>query len=84
MARKVDEMLHSEKYKGSEENLRESRSNPNVVYADSLCAGKWLSTSIMAEPNKSFYGFALDRRRPGNFLIGFLTKGYEIQTWVRV
>ena len=65
MARKVDEMLHNEKYKGSEENLR-----------------KWLNTSIMADPGKSFYGFAMDRKRPGNFLLGFLTKGYDVKTWV--
>jgi hypothetical protein len=38
----------------------------------------------MAEPTRSFYGFALDPRKPGNFILGFLTKGYEIQTWVRV
>jgi hypothetical protein len=36
----------------------------------------------MAEPARSFYGFALDPRKPGNFLLSFLTKGYDIQTWV--
>lgn len=36
----------------------------------------------MAEPTRSFYGFALDPRKPGNFLLSFLTKGYEIQNWV--
>lgn len=43
--------------------------------------GKWLQTSIMAEPTRSFYGFALDVRKPGNFILSFLTKGYEIQSW---
>lgn len=45
-------------------------------------SGKWLNTSIMAEPTRSFYGFALDPRKPGNFILSFLTKGYEIQSWV--
>lgn len=35
----------------------------------------------MAEPARSFYGFALDPRKPGNFILSFLTKGYDIQTW---
>ena len=82
MARKVDEMMHSDKYKGGEADLSKYYF---IVTRIELTeeSGKWLNTSIMAEPTRSFYGFALDPRKPGNFILSFLTKGYDIQSWVR-
>ena len=83
MARKVEEMMQSDKYKGSEGELRMICSFwPVRLPADFTYLGRWLNTSIMAEPTRSFYGFAIDSRKPGNFILAFLTKGYDIQSWV--
>ena len=36
----------------------------------------------MANPDKSIYGFGLDRKRPGQFLLTFIAqKGQPPKTW---
>jgi len=46
----------------------------------------YLANSSLANPGKSQYGFAIDRKRPGVFILGFkANRGAEIQRWpVRV
>ncbi|KAL5532712.1 SPT6 [Sanghuangporus sanghuang] len=47
---------------------------------------KFLMSFVAANPNKSIYGFTLNRKKPGHFNLSFLPKkGSAIQTWpVRV
>ncbi|EJD02347.1 transcription elongation factor SPT6 [Fomitiporia mediterranea MF3/22] len=47
---------------------------------------KFLISFVAANPNKSIYGFTLNRKKPGHFNLSFLPKkGSSIQTWpVRV
>ncbi|THH00428.1 hypothetical protein EW145_g7080 [Phellinidium pouzarii] len=47
---------------------------------------KFLMSFVAANPNKSIYGFSLNRKKPGHFNLSFLAKkGSSIQTWpVRV
>lgn len=44
----------------------------------------FLKNFVAAHPNKSMYGFTLNRKRPGHFNLCFLTnKNSTVQTWVR-
>lgn len=70
MARKVEELMAHEKYKGgSEDELH-----------------LFLKNFLAANPAKSMYGFTLNRKRPGHFNLCFLAnKKAMVQTWpVRV
>ncbi|UZJ54735.1 hypothetical protein CBS101457_004055 [Exobasidium rhododendri] len=46
----------------------------------------YLANSSLANPGKSQYGFAIDKKRPGVFILGFkANRGAEVQRWpVRV
>ncbi|KZT09507.1 transcription elongation factor SPT6 [Laetiporus sulphureus 93-53] len=70
MARKVEELMAHEKFKHGSE--------------DDLHL--YLKNFVAANPAKSAYGFALNRKRPGHFSLCFLAnKNSTVQTWpVRV
>ncbi|KAJ7219342.1 transcription elongation factor SPT6 [Mycena pura] len=70
MARKVEELMAHDRYKHGTE--------------DDLHL--YLKNSLAANPAKSMYGFALNRKRPGHFSLCFLAnKNSVVQTWpVRV
>ncbi|KAF8576398.1 transcription elongation factor Spt6 [Ramaria rubella] len=70
MARKTEELMAHEKFKGGNE--------------DELHA--FLKNFVSMNPNKSVYAFGLNRKKPGHFNLAFLAnKTSVIQTWpVRV
>ncbi|KAJ7063371.1 transcription elongation factor SPT6 [Mycena amicta] len=70
MARKVEELMAHDRYKNGSE--------------DDLHL--FLKNSLAANPGKSMYGFALNRKKPGHFSLCFLAnKNSHVQNWpVRV
>ncbi|KAJ8463983.1 hypothetical protein ONZ45_g17395 [Pleurotus djamor] len=70
MARKVEELMAHDRFKAGSE--------------DELHI--FLKNHLAANPTKSMYGFALNRKRPGHFNLSFLAnKQSAVQTWpVRV
>ena len=85
MARKVEELMAHEKYKGaSEEALRMFRVvvlQPILKYLPDT----YLQEFVRANPTKSIYAFGLNRRRPGYFNLSFMAnRNSPIQTWVRL
>ncbi|TFK29990.1 transcription elongation factor SPT6 [Coprinopsis marcescibilis] len=70
MARKVEDLMAHEKFKNGTEEELHL----------------FLKNFLAANPTKSMYGFALNRKRPGHFILCFLAnKNSNVQTWpVRV
>ncbi|KAJ7581475.1 transcription elongation factor SPT6 [Mycena floridula] len=66
MARKVEDLKAHERFKGASD--------------DELPI--WLKQQLAANPGKSMYGFMLNRKKPGHFILGFLAnKSSTVQTW---
>lgn len=86
MARRVEELMAHEKFKKDDDELRECKLNIEnktliLIYH---FTDKFLTNFVSANPTKSIYGFALNRKKPGHFNLSFLAKkGSSIQTWVR-
>ena len=88
MAKKVEEMLAHEKYRGSQEELSELASVPSFfLSADSCFVDLYLQNFTMANPGQSAYGFGIKKEDPklaGQFVVSFRSNNnVEIQTWVR-
>ncbi|KAL8281073.1 hypothetical protein RQP46_006431 [Phenoliferia psychrophenolica] len=65
MARKVEEMMAHEKYKGTQAQL-----------------DLYLQNTTMAVPDKSAYGFGLDKANPGQFVVSFRVNQHsQIHSW---
>lgn len=85
MSRRVEELMAHEKYKKTEDELRESMSNDLLNFLNIYLSDKFLTSFVAANPTKSIYGFTLNRRKPGHFHLSFLPKkGSSIQTWVNI
>jgi transcription elongation factor SPT6 len=85
MARKVEELMAHDRFKhGSEDDLREKNFESGGDFIYWFVADLYLKNSLAANPGKSMYGFALNRKRPGHFSLCFLAnKNSVVQTWVR-
>ena len=84
MARKVEDLMAHEKFKnGSEEELRKFSDSMICGRFSNLSVDLFLKNFLAANPTKSMYGFALNRKRPGHFILCFLAnKNSAVQTWV--
>lgn len=97
LARKVEQMLAHEKYRGTQDQLSTSfsrrgvsscrrRHRPSDFLSSFLHADLYLQNFTMANPGQSAYGFGLDRdtkNNAGQFVVSFRThQSAEIQSWV--
>lgn len=86
MSRRVDELMAHEKFKKDDDELRTYYLTIIQQAANNNCLSsteRFLMNFVAANPNRSCYGFSLNRRRPGHFNLSFLAKkGSSIQTWV--
>ena len=84
MARRVEELMAHEKFKqGKEDDLREFGEFLALHLTKFSAIDLFLKNFVAANPAKSMYGFALNRKKPGHFNLCFLAnKGSAVQTWV--
>jgi transcription elongation factor SPT6 len=83
MARRVEELMAHEKYKHGEDELRMYLLCLLAFFIANTHSDHWLRQYVKAHPNKSIYGFMLNRKRPGHFSLCFLANvSSAIQTWV--